>query len=102
MEVLNSLDNRELYERLERSGLADKLDHDPAWRLVKEAADRIVEAAIKEIVNTPPNEMVRIAELQQVIKKYKYALFSEIEMLKQEGELAFNELKERGETIQVT
>lgn len=91
-------DDRELFEKLEQAGLADRLMADPAWGLLRKAADRIVEKALKQFVlNTKPTEIEKIIEFQLLVRKYKYGkLFAEIEELRQEGELAYEEAKERG------
>lgn len=90
------LDDKELFDRLEKSGLAEKLDNDPAWKLIKEAGDRIVAAAADEFANNvKADDVVRIIELQVIMKKFKW-IFSEIDMMIQEGHLVFEECKERG------
>lgn len=91
----STLDDKELFDRLEKAGLVEKLQTDPAWGLLKEAAGRIVDRAERTLVNTPASNTEGIIELQQVIKKWKYGLFAELEMLKQESEVAYRELQER-------
>jgi len=91
------LDDRVLYEKLEKAGLADRLETQPEWKLLKEGSERIIERAIAEFaLKTKADDIVRIIELQTIIKKYKYGLFEEIKWLVQEGELIFEEGKNRG------
>lgn len=94
---LTNIDDKELYDLIEKSNLAEKLESDPAWKMLREAGDRIVERAVTEFaLKTNPNDTERIIELQVIIKKYKYGLFDEIRILKQESDVAFHELRDRG------
>jgi hypothetical protein len=93
--MYDELDDKELYDKLSQAGLADKLQTSQEWGLLKKAADRIVERAIKAFMVTPATNTQAIIELQQVIKKYKYGLFAEIEMLRNEGEYVFEAAVER-------
>ena len=94
---LTNIDDKALYDLIEKSNLAEKLETDPAWKMLREAGDRIVERAVNEFATkTNPNDTERIVELQVIIKKYKYGLFDEIRILKQESDTAFRELQERG------
>jgi hypothetical protein len=94
---LTHIDDKALYDLIEKTNLADKLESDPAWMMLREAGDRIVERAVTEFaLRTNPNDIDRIIELQVIIKKYKYGLFDEIRILKQESDTAFSELQERG------
>lgn len=92
---LDNMTDKELYDKIHQAGLAERLANSEEWQLVQKAADRIVERAVRTLVNTPATNMAAVIELQQVIKKYKFGLFAEIEMLRKEGELIFDELKER-------
>lgn len=91
------LDDKELLEKIEQAGLAERLVNDPAWGLLQEASKRIIDRAItKFALSTKADDLVSIIELQTIIRKYKLGLFSEIEILRHEGEEAFEEAKNRG------
>jgi len=90
------VEDKELFDRLEKVGLAEKLEASPEWALVKEAANRIVEKAVMEFITSDPSDMVRMAQLQIIIKKYKFNLFREINSLKQESTLLYEEAADRG------
>lgn len=92
----NNLDDKELYDKLEKAELASRLKGSSEWKLLEEAARRIVDRAITEFaLKTKADDIVRIIELKTIIKKYKFMLFDELEMLVQEGEYAFEEAKQR-------
>jgi len=94
---LNSIEDKELYELLEKANLIEKLENDPAWRILKEAAKRVVDRAVDEFaLRSDPKNIEQIINLKLIIKKYKYVIFQEVEMLKRESEFAFEEAKERG------
>lgn len=95
------LTDKALWDSLEKAGLADKLESSPEWKLLKEAADRIVERAIHEFamktdVSADPKDLAHIIRIQQVLRMYKYGLFKEVDVLKRESEYLFYEAKERG------
>ena len=99
MEEYNDLASEELFKRIYDADLAEKLESSEEWRLVKEAADRIVEASIKKFaldVKVGKDSLEDILELQLIIRKYKYGLFKEFEMLANEREFLRDEAKERG------
>lgn len=91
------MDNKDLYDQLNKAGLIDKLATSPEWKMLQEAANRIVERAIKEFsCSTKANNIVRIIELQTIIRKYKYGLIDEVNILKNESEFIYQEAKFRG------
>lgn len=69
-------------ETLRKIDLTTTLVTSNEWRIVKDAAERIVERAVYKFATaTKADDLVGIIELQTIIKKYKYGLFSEIEQL---------------------
>jgi hypothetical protein len=96
-DTLEKLDDKELYDQLEKAGLAEKLESQPEWALIKEAANRIVDRAITEFaLRTKPDDMKAIIMLQVIIKKYKFGVFDEIKVLKEASEMLSEEAKSRG------
>lgn len=97
MAEFDYLDDRELFDKLQKAGLAEALRNSPEWSLVREAARRIVDRAVEKFaIATKADDVVGIVELQATIRKYKFGLFEEIGQLVQEGEIAFEEAKSRG------
>lgn len=93
----SELEDKELFDKLQQVELSDKLIHSPEWKLLKEAADRIIERALERFALViKADDMVAVIETQILLRKYKYGLFAEVNQLAQEGELFFEELKERG------
>ena len=93
------LEDKELFDKLHQAGLADKLTHSEEWRLLKEAADRIIERALNRFAFAiRADDMVGVIETQILLRKYKYGLFQEVSQLAEEGKLYFDEFKERGYT----
>ena len=94
---LSNIDDKELYDLIEKASLAEKLENDPAWKMLREAANRIVDRATTEFaLRTNPNDTEAIINLQVIIKKYKYGLFDEVSILKAESDQAFSEAQDRG------
>ena len=97
MQSFDEMGDKELFENLEKAGLVDKLENDPAWKMLKEAASRIIERAITEFaLKTEAKDIEKIIMLQTIIKKYKYGLFDEVKFLKNESDALFQEAKQRG------
>lgn len=96
-ETLSQLDDKELFDQLEKAGLAEKLEDSPEWKLLKEAANRIVERALTEFaLRTKPDDQAAIITLQTIIKKYKFGLFDEIKVLKDASNMLYEEARQRG------
>lgn len=94
---LSNIDDKELYDLIEKASLAEKLENDPAWKMLREAGNRIIDRAITEFaLRCKPTDIEHIILLQTVIKKYKFGLFDEVRALKVEADQAFIEGKERG------
>ena len=95
--MINKLGDKELYDQLQKAGLADRLENDESYQLLKEAAKRITDRAVDEFsLKADPTNLAQIIKLQMVIRLYKHGLFKEIEILKNESELLFQEAKDRG------
>jgi len=93
----SNLEDKELFDKLHKAELSDRLLHSPEWKLLKEAADRIIDRTLQRFAFAiKADDMVAIIETQILLRKYKYGLFAEVDQLAQEGELFFEELKERG------
>jgi len=96
-EILKDLDDKQLWDEVQKAGLVEKLASDPAWAVVKEASDRVVNKAIAEFaLKTDAKDVTRVIMLQVIIKKYRFGLFDELRMLESESNAIFNEAKERG------
>lgn len=96
MDEYEDLDDITLLRRLETAAIAERLKATDEWKLVQEARKRIVERAVNEFaIKTKADNTVRIIELQTVIRKYKYGLFKEIELLADEGRFLYEAVKRR-------
>ena len=93
----SDLSDSELYGELEKANLADKLENQPEWAMLKEAAQRIVDRAVSQFaLKCEADDIRKIIMLQTIIKKYKFGLFDEIKILKMESNQLFEEAKDRG------
>ena len=93
------IEDTELFKRLYDADLASKLQGSEDWKLLREACDRIVERTIKKFAldtKVGVASMEDILELQLIIRKYKYGLFDELEMLANEQDFLRSEANERG------
>lgn len=90
-----ALDDAQLCEALRQTDLAELLKTSDEWKLLQEAARRIVDRAVDQFALTDVTNTEKIMELKIIIRKYKYALFAEVDQLAQEGELLFEEAKDR-------
>jgi len=95
-EEYRTLDDKDLLERLERAGLAERLTTSMEWGLLKEAGRRIVDRATDQFaMKTEVTDMAELSDLKAIIRKWKYGIFNEIEMLRQDGESAFEEAQNK-------
>lgn len=91
------LDDKALFDCLQRATLAEKLKTSPEWKLLQEAADRIVERTLKRFaLSMKADDIVGVIETQLLLKKYRYGLFDELNQLVSEGENVFEEAVARG------
>ena len=91
------LSDRELFEELQKADLADKLETSPEWRMLKEAANRIIDRAVLEFAcKVKANDLPKIIELQTVIRKYRFGLINEVDILKQESKYIYQSARDRG------
>ena len=91
------IDDKELVDRVNKAVLAERLETQEEWGLLKEAAIRIVDRAVDQLagMKLSPDTIYEAMELQIIIRKYKHGLFREVEILAQEGEILFKEANDR-------
>lgn len=97
----HEMDDKELFENLQRAGLVEKLETSEEWKMLKEASNRIIERTIYEFamntyVSSDPKDLGKVIRLQQVLRLYKFGLFKEVDLLKNESEFLFEEARDRG------
>ena len=93
---LEHLSDIELLKELEESALAERLKSSEEWKLLKTLAERVVERAVNELaIKTRPDDIVRITELKTVIRKHKYGIFKEIELLAEKGPFLYDTARKR-------
>lgn len=90
--------DKALHDHLEFAALAEDLEKSPYWKVIQYAAQRIRTRAINKFMTTDPDDKTEIIQLQVIIRKYDpdHGLLGELMQIKNEGPLAFEELKERG------
>lgn len=98
---VQELDDKTLFQELQKAALVDKLESSEEWKMLREAATRIIERAIYEFalkteVSSDPKDLSKVIRLQQIIRLYKFGLFKEVEILAKESDILFNEAKDRG------
>lgn len=93
---LNELKDNELSDKLSNAEFIERFIESDGWKLIDEACKRVVKKAQAELSNVNAGDMVKIIELQQIIKLYKNVLNGLINSFKAEGLMAFEEAKERG------
>jgi hypothetical protein len=91
------IDDKELISQLEKAALSERLRNQEEWKLLQEAANRIVDRAVTQFAKMTLNAdtIYEAMELQIIIRKYKHGLFKEVDLLAQEGERLFEEAKDR-------
>jgi len=95
----SNLSEIELRRKLDDAGLAARLEDSEEWGLFREALSRIEKAAQEEIVKVKASDMSRITELQMLIKICRNVLKNILNVAIAEGEIAFNEIKERNTSL---
>jgi len=65
------------------------------WKMFNEACSRVAEKAKMDLIKTAPDNMVRIIELQQIIKLYSNVFKGLMNSFKQAGFVALKEEQSR-------
>lgn len=87
-----------LHEIIDQAELLFDLTAMKGWKILEEALKKRVELATRELINTPPDNHMRIMELQHFIKLYSQDFIPAlVEGIKRDAEHAFDELKARGD-----
>lgn len=90
------LSNGELVGRIEKSNIADKFQRSEDWKLVREACNRAKERASEALIRVDPDKKTTVIELQMLVKIFGNFIPSLIRVTKEDGDLAHEELQERG------
>lgn len=93
---LGILEDQELFDRLEKAGLAAALVTDPKWAILNEALKRLGRACGKKLAKCNPTDLKTIVECQFTVNFCEEIVPSILRVAHSTGELAFNELKDRG------
>jgi hypothetical protein len=89
------MDNKDLLDAIDNSVLIESFKKSDEWKLIEEACNRLANAAQEELLSVPADNMLRIVEMQCSIRLYRNVLKSIVNSFTEEGEIAFNEAKER-------
>jgi hypothetical protein len=87
-------DDYDRIDKIEQGVMINNFIHSPEWELIQGACNRLVDIATDNLIKTSANEIVRIVELQCIIKLYKDVLKSLINSYIKEGEIAYKERKD--------
>lgn len=96
MNEFDLMNDRDLFERLERAVAAQVFEQSEGWRLMAAACQRVALAAEKKLVKIDPEKTLQIVELQQIAKLYGDALGNLLKSFHQDGEAAFVVAQDRG------
>ena len=92
---IRDLKNEDLLEALDHGVMIDKFKSSEEWKLIDEACQRLARVAQEELLKTDPVNATRIIELQCMVKLYRDVLRSIVNSFSDEGNLAFDEAKDR-------
>lgn len=92
---ISDLKNEDLLAALDTGVMVEKFKTSPEWKLIDEACQRLARVAQEELLKTSPAHPERIIELQCMVKLYRDVLRSIINSFSAEGNLAFDEAKDR-------
>lgn len=92
----DQLDDEKLIEQIENAAEIKDLETHKGWKLLNEACKRAAFQAGEALADVDPKDEVLIVKYQQIKKLYGHVIPSLINSFKQEGDLAFQESKNRG------
>jgi hypothetical protein len=96
--VDSPLEDKELFEKLEQGGLVEALKSDPRWKILKDCLTRSADKWMDYFLfKMDSRNIADIETVRAMVRIYKYDLFKGFEILTQEGEIAFEELKYRNQ-----
>ena len=91
------LDDKHLFDEMEKAALAERLTTSPEWQLLDEVRKRAIDRWIDYFIfKMDSNNVADIEKVRSMISIWKYDLFKSLDILKQEGEMAFQELNFAG------
>jgi len=95
-EVDSNESDEKLLDRIENSIKITDWENSEQWKLLDSACKRLAKKAENDLKNVPADNMLRIVELQQIAKLYGDVIGNLIRHLKDDGQIAFEEAKDRG------
>lgn len=87
---------KELVDKLEDAAFIQRFEHSDDWKLFREACEHLASLAAHQILYTDAKDTQAIIEHQITIKFCRNILKSIISGIKEEGRIAFNEMRDRG------
>ena len=95
------LDDKELMERMDKAVLADRLLNDPIFKLIDEVRKRAIERWTDYFaLKIDPKNITDVAMVKAILQIWKYDFFKVLDIMKQDGEAVFEELKYRNKIRQ--
>lgn len=97
MNEYDLLDDKHLFDKIEQATLAERLTTSPEWKLLDEVRKRAIDRWIDYFIFKMDTKNIADVEMvRAMIAIWKYDLFKTLNILKQEGEIAFEELNYSG------
>lgn len=95
--MYNLLDDKELFDKMEKAALAERLTTSPEWQLLDEIRKRAIEKWTDYFIFKMDTKNIADVEMvRAMLAVWKYDLFKTLDILKQEGQIAFEELNYSG------
>lgn len=96
----NRLDDKELFDKMEKAALAERLTSSPDWQLLDEIRKRAIDKWIDYfILKMDTKNIADVEMVRSMLAVWKYDLFKTLGIVKQEGQIAFEELNYSGKFV---
>ena len=90
----SSISDKELFDKLQQAGVIEGLKNSEEWKIIDEVRRRAIDYWTYHLVfKVKAGDMSEFERIRAIIRVWKYDLFRDLEIIKQEGEMAFEELK---------
>lgn len=88
------ISDKELFDKLQQAGIIEILKNSEEWKVIDEVRKRAIDYWVYHLVfKVKAGDIAEFERIRAIIRVWKYDLFRDLEIIKQEGEAAFEELK---------
>jgi len=88
--------DKELYDKLHKAGLLERMKTDEGFKLLQEVMDKAVNYWTDYFVfKVKPSDIGEVARVQSMLRIYKHEFFKNLNLIDLEGEEAYNRLQEQ-------